>query len=238
MALTVHDSNLSGEHVALTIFADVRFSAANLRMMTSSNGNIFRVTGPLCGEFTGPGEFPTQRPVTRSFDVSLICVWINGWVNNREAGDLRRYRGHYDRSRWIPHTKASDAELWCFFDLRLNKRLSKQPWGWWFETLSWSLWRHCNGTQNSWPGVMGGKFLGFFIQRQCHFQVLQLYFKKMWCVQLLKWLWYDTSNLSVVLNQHHISSKIELTKQSIYIIWWLLNTSKGIVWYTDVPCHV
>ena len=27
---------------------------------------------------------------------SLICVWINGWVNNREAGDLRRDRGHYD----------------------------------------------------------------------------------------------------------------------------------------------
>ena len=40
-----------------------------LNMMTSSNGNFFRVTGPLCGEFTGPGEFPTQRPVTRSFDV-------------------------------------------------------------------------------------------------------------------------------------------------------------------------
>ena len=38
-------------------------------MMTSSNGNIFRVTGPLCGEFTGPGEFPVQRPVPRSFDV-------------------------------------------------------------------------------------------------------------------------------------------------------------------------
>ena len=69
-------------------------------MMTSSNGNIFRVTGPLCGEFTGPGEFPTQRPVTRSCDV--------------------------------------------FFDLHLNKRLSKQPSGWWFETPSWSLWHHCN----------------------------------------------------------------------------------------------
>ena len=27
---------------------------------------------------------------------SLICVWINGWVNNREAGDLRRHRAHYD----------------------------------------------------------------------------------------------------------------------------------------------
>ena len=70
-------------------------------MMMSSNGNIFCVTGPLCGVFTGLGEFPTQRPVTRSFDV--------------------------------------------FFDLRLNKRLSKQPCGWWFEPPSWSLWRHRNG---------------------------------------------------------------------------------------------
>ena len=47
-----------------------------------------------------PGEFPAQRPVTRSFDV--------------------------------------------FFDLRLNKRLSKQWWGWWFETLLCPLWRHHN----------------------------------------------------------------------------------------------
>ena len=47
-----------------------------------------------------PGEFPTQRPVTRSFDV--------------------------------------------FFDLRPNKRLSKQSWGWWFETLSHPLRRHRN----------------------------------------------------------------------------------------------
>ena len=42
------------------------------------------------------GEFPAQRPVTRSFDVSLICARINGWVNNGEAGDLRRLRAHYD----------------------------------------------------------------------------------------------------------------------------------------------
>ena len=27
---------------------------------------------------------------------SLICIRINDWVNNREAGDLRRHRGHYD----------------------------------------------------------------------------------------------------------------------------------------------
>ena len=42
------------------------------------------------------------------------------------------------------HTKATDAELWCFFDLRLNGRLIEQSWGWWFETPSCSLWRHFN----------------------------------------------------------------------------------------------
>ena len=45
--------------------------------------------------------------------------------------------------RWIPRTKASDAELWCFLYLRLNKQLSKQSWGWWFEMPSFPLWRHC-----------------------------------------------------------------------------------------------
>ena len=43
-------------------------------------------------------------------------------------------------TRW-PVTRSFDV----FFDLRLNKRLSKQSWGWWFETLSCPLWRHCNG---------------------------------------------------------------------------------------------
>ena len=32
---------------------------------------------------------------------SLICVWINGWVNNREAGDLRRYRAHFDVTEMV-----------------------------------------------------------------------------------------------------------------------------------------
>ena len=65
--------------------------------MTSSNGSIFRVTGPLCEEFTGLRWFPR----TKASDAELWCFlwsapWINDWVNNREAGDLRRRRAHYD----------------------------------------------------------------------------------------------------------------------------------------------
>ena len=40
----------------------------------------------------------------------------------------------------MPVTRSFDV----FYDLRLNKRLSKQSWGWWFETLSSPLWRHRN----------------------------------------------------------------------------------------------
>ena len=79
--------------------------------MTSSNGNIFRITWLLaicvcvcvCGGGGGgggispvTGEFSAQRPVTRTFDVFFDLRLKNGWVNNREAGDLRRHHAHYD----------------------------------------------------------------------------------------------------------------------------------------------
>ena len=54
--------------------------------------------------------------------------------------------GVFTGHRWISLTKASDAEVWHFLDLGLNKRLSKQSWGWWFETPSLPLWCHSNDT--------------------------------------------------------------------------------------------
>ena len=63
--------------------------------------------------------------------------------------------------RWIPRTKASDTELWYFFDLRLSKRLNKQSKRSWFETPSRSLWRHCNDMDctRSWSSVWCGDVL-------------------------------------------------------------------------------
>ena len=99
-----------------------KFSAATARrveclmsMMTSSNGNILRITGHLCGEFTGPRWIP--RP--KASDTELWCfLWsaleINGWVHNGEAGDLRRHRAHYDvtvMSAW--HIHVHDDVIKC-----------------------------------------------------------------------------------------------------------------------------
>ena len=77
----------------------------------------------LCaGNSPVTGEFPSQR----ASDSELWCfLWsapcINGWVNNREAGDLRRHRGHYDvivmtqvdrMPVRIPCTKQSRCRFW------------------------------------------------------------------------------------------------------------------------------
>ena len=43
---------------------------------------------------------------------SMICVWINGWVNNCEAGDLRRYRVHYDVIVMVPISVTSWWARW------------------------------------------------------------------------------------------------------------------------------
>ena len=205
------------------------------------------------GIHRSPANSPHKGQWRGALMFSLICVWINGWVNNREAGDLRRYRTHYDVTVviWYPsetHLKLKSRKisfghnlllnypqsfqivlravilpcsvqnfetigqsqriLWAneisrclsflrllwqwqsqtvhvyvvymmtssnwknfrvlvggwdspvtgefpsqrpvtrgvdaFFDLRLNKRLSKPSGRWWFETPSRSLWRHCD----------------------------------------------------------------------------------------------
>ena len=111
--------NVSGLHNVMFGKRSVEYSAKDPAvndyrnwpqgMMSSSNGTIFCVIGPLCGEIPGPGEFHAQRAATRSFHV--------------------------------------------FFDLRLNKRLSKQPWGWWFQTPPWSLWCKCNGNGRPFPAA-------------------------------------------------------------------------------------
>ena len=86
-------------------------------MMTSSNGNIFRVTGPLCGNSPVPVNSPHKGQWRGALMFSLICVWINGWVNNREAGDLSRHRGHYDAI-----VMYSRVDIWRYllFDLKVS----------------------------------------------------------------------------------------------------------------------
>ena len=117
--------------------------------MTSSNGNIFRVTGHLCGEFTG------HRWIPRT---SVQSVFFSGFAKN-----VVHWLGPGNAYTWWRHQMETFSALlaifagnspvnsphkgqWrgaLMFSLSLNKRLGKQWWGWWFETPSRPLWRHC-----------------------------------------------------------------------------------------------
>ena len=67
---------------------------------------------------------------------SLICVWINRWVNNREAGDLRRYLAHYyvtvmaSRKLWAWISNYSHLNLWdiiAYTCPKFNADSTKKP---------------------------------------------------------------------------------------------------------------
>ena len=99
---------------------------------------IFSALLAICaGNSPVTGEFPTQRPVTRSFDV--------------------------------------------YFDLRPKERLGKQWWGWWFETLSRSLWRHRNASGMT------------------HWH---------WCLRLVQFQWGNFNSSTPRQNCHHFADGI------------------------------
>ena len=109
-----------------------------------------------------PGEFPTQRPVTRRFDV--------------------------------------------YFDLRPNKRLIKQLWDWWFETQSWSLWRHCNEQELAYT-------------TRTHVAVLIVYF-----LQFLECGILDNGHQRIVIFIYiYIFQLIDPKKVCHYFLWCLLS---------------
>ena len=62
---------------------------------------------------------------------SLICVWINGWVNNREAGDLRRRRGHCDVNIMAKTTTTFQSFAYFLWNTAETYHVShmKQTWG-------------------------------------------------------------------------------------------------------------
>ena len=108
-----------------------------------------------------PGEFPTQRPVTRSFDV--------------------------------------------YFDLRPNGRLSKQSWGWWFETASCPLWRHRNV----------GEPLASLATTSNYNNILIVYFHCYVICTVLYWkLSLSLLNCCIYICQRHLFSPSEIMELS------------------------
>ena len=151
-----------------------------------------------------PGEFPAQRPVTRSFDV--------------------------------------------FFDLRLNKRLRKQSWGWCFETLSCPLWRRCNDNQcamrNGWIGIVSCRrqicceverwiLLVLCSKMYILHRIFQTLFSELYFVKLPSNLWYK---LEIYKLHIPCTSSIHSYTNVMLFLTWLVECDVFLLYILKRNC--
>ena len=110
--------------------------------MTSSIGNIFRVTGPLLRLYSENMIHPfTKRLCGGTCQMRRNMMTSSNGNIFRVTGPLC---GEFTGPGGFPTQRPVTRSFDVYFDLRLNKRLCKQSWGWWFETLLCPLWRHSN----------------------------------------------------------------------------------------------
>ena len=83
---------------SLIFFENASVISVFPQMITSSNINIFCVTGPWWGDSIGHRWIPLSRARDAELWCRLICAWTNGWANNRNASDLRRHRADYNQT--------------------------------------------------------------------------------------------------------------------------------------------
>ena len=115
--------NSSSVHAVYSLCIAAVFQWRIHTMITSSNGNIFRVTGPLWIHRSLVNS-PHKGQRRGALMFSLICTWINGWVNNREAGDLRCHWAHYDVTAMqtqVAKGQLENYEISWYFHLFLVK---------------------------------------------------------------------------------------------------------------------
>ena len=90
------------QHIMKELTLRVGYGVYSIRSKCSQSWwrhqmETFTASLAICaGNSPVPGEFPAQRPMTRSFDIFFDLRLNNDWVNNRDVGDLRRYRAHCD----------------------------------------------------------------------------------------------------------------------------------------------
>ena len=100
------------------------------------------------------------RSAAREISLNLVSHFeLHPLVNNRYTENITWWRhpmetlsallalcvGNWPAAGEFPARRPVTRSVDVFFDLRLNKRLSKQWWCWWCETPSRPLWRYCNG---------------------------------------------------------------------------------------------
>ena len=119
-----------------------------------------------------------------------------------------------------PVTRSFDV----FFDLRLNKRLSKQSWGWWFETLSRPLWRHRTDVQkyqSTWAMSHNQSYIIIFNALSEDYTKESHHFVVSWCDI------YDKLSWNQIYSLHKVNEKWNYNK----VIWRSISITGTSRWH-------
>ena len=128
----------------------------------------------------------------------MVCGFIDTWWRHQMEAFPRHWpfvRGIHRSPVNSPHKGQWRGALMLYFVLHLNKRLSKQSWGWWFETPSRPLWRHCNIAKETWKMMSIYIYIAIYMYMyMCMHMYMCMYICL--CVRRLKG-YYDNDRLVV-----------------------------------------
>ena len=155
------------------------------------------------GIHRSPANSPHKGQWRGALMFSLICVWINGWVNNHKAGYLRRDRAHYDISVMFPNI---GIFWWPSLQLLLG------------EAVSWvKLYFYC--LANSWRHILGFKTVCF---SKYAAEVSMAFWLIWYNKQLFGKDWWPSCNPMVLLK-----NKLLLTNSILFARGWYLENYHG-----------
>ena len=83
-------------HIPVSTCCIVGYETGSLSLWRHQMGTLSALLAICAGNSSVPVNSPHKGQWHGALMFSLICVWINGWINNRKAGDLRRHRAHCD----------------------------------------------------------------------------------------------------------------------------------------------
>ena len=193
---------------------------------------------------------------------SLICAWINGWVNNRAAGEFRRHRAHYDvtlmggvwfnsvqwpyqtplnRCRFITRNSVYSQFSFSrkmFMNLHYTLSASFSAWRIWINVNAWfELDAHVNANEFQRQGLLMGRCIIGFV----YCQTIRQYWWDLayWQLHsaLYMQLWYGHDALKYAYNTSH-SSFVVRRRFKMQTLFALLALSEGIHWWLVVPLTV
>ena len=124
-------------HIVVILKYAFAFGELRPQCIFHHDGNFFGSTGHLWAEFAEPNIPRIKASDAELWCFYLICAWINGLGNNRDAGDLIRHRAHYKAI--IMQSLLSFSWMWLAMK-SYGTNLSLH-WIWLVLLCSWRFWR-------------------------------------------------------------------------------------------------